>query len=214
MKKSFNFKNIFHPKRVKANKIRIIFILVLVLVVFGWIFTQNKYFSKFPKIPITSSSQNTKIPNLGTKDNEQNQLGDFYLIIPKLDLKIPIIANVNAADKTAYNLALEKGVAQMKGSGLPGGASNIFIFGHSSFYANQPGNYKEIFATLNKLQENDQILVWYGQKEFIYVVNKTEIVDPTDVAIANPTQKEQLTLMTCWPPGKSAKRYVVTATPK
>lgn len=138
---------------------------------------------------------------------------DFYLIIPKLEVQAPIIPDVDGGNKDLYFQALEKGVAHLSHSAKPGEGSNIFIFGHSSFYSNQPGNYKEIFRHLEDLQTDDQIIVWYQGKENIYAVKDKKIVDPQEIEVAKPTLNEQLTLMTCVPPGTTLKRLIVIALP-
>jgi len=134
---------------------------------------------------------------------------DFHLSIPSLDINVPVIADVDGADQTAYNKALEGGVAQLLGSAKPGEGSNIFIFGHSSYYWYKPGDYKKIFATLDKLKEGDEIIIWYNKKEYKYSVSETKIVRPDEVDVLKPTTQEQVSLMTCWPPNTILKRLIV-----
>jgi len=139
---------------------------------------------------------------------------DFHLLIPKIQVEAPIIADVDGADKEAYFKALEGGVAHFKGTAKPGEGSNIFIFGHSSFYLWSPGNYKEIFRHLEDLAVNDEIILWYQQKEYQYQVTEMKVVEPEEVEFINPTKEEQLTLMTCVPPGTTLKRLIVIGKPK
>jgi len=136
---------------------------------------------------------------------------NFHLLIPSLDINAPVIANVDGSDKKAYDKALEGGVAQLQGSSKPGEGSNIFIFGHSSFYWWSLGNYKKIFANLDKLKEGDEITLWYNKKEYKYEVTETKIVSPDEVDVLKPTEKEQVSLMTCWPPNTTLKRLIVIA---
>lgn len=134
---------------------------------------------------------------------------DFHLLIPSLDINAPVIADVDGADQAAYDKALENGVAQLKGSSKPGEGSNIFIFGHSSFYWYKPGNYKKIFATLEDIKIGDEIILWYSKKKYVYVVSETKVVDPEEVDVLKPTSKEQVSLMTCVPPGTTWHRLIV-----
>ncbi len=136
---------------------------------------------------------------------------DFHLLIPSLDISAPIIADVDGADEETYNKALEGGVAQLKGSSKPGEGSNIFIFGHSSFYWYKPGEYKKIFSNLDELKEGDEIIIWYHQKEYKYKVVETKLVRPDEVDVIKPTHEEQVSLMTCWPPNTILKRMIVIA---
>lgn len=134
---------------------------------------------------------------------------DFHLVIPKLNLQVPIISDVDGSDKEAYFRALENGVAHFKGTAKPDEGSNIFIFGHSSFYQDRPGNYKEIFKDLEQLKEGDEIILWYEKKEFRYSVSEIKIINPTQVEVLRPTSYEQVSLMTCVPPGTTLKRLIV-----
>ena len=138
---------------------------------------------------------------------------DFHLEIPSLNINAPIIADVDGNDKDAYFKALEGGVAHFQGTAKPGEGSNIFIFGHSSYYWWAAGDYKEIFKNLEDVKEGDEIDVWYQEKEYKYKVSKTEVVDPTDVDVLKPTPSEQLTLMTCVPVGTDKQRLIVIAKP-
>lgn len=138
---------------------------------------------------------------------------DFHLIIPKLEIEAPIIANVDGSNQTAYDKALENGVAHFKGTSKPGEGSNIFIFGHSSFYWYKPGDYKEIFKNLSDLAEGDEIILWYNQKEYKYKITKIKTVSPSEVNVLQPTAEEQVSLMTCVPPGTTLKRLIIIAKP-
>jgi len=134
---------------------------------------------------------------------------DFHLVIPALNIDAPVIADVDGANQAAYDKALEGGVAQLKGSAKPGEGSNIFIFGHSSFYWYKPGNYKEIFRNLDDLKQNDEVILWYNSKEYQYQVTSKQTVEPDQVDATLPTREEQVSLMTCVPPGTTLRRLIV-----
>jgi len=61
------------------------------------------------------------------------------------------------------------------------------------------------------------ILVWYNKKEYKYKVAETKVVATNDTAVLDsinhPLNFEQLTLMTCWPPGTTQKRLIIIAKP-
>ncbi len=136
---------------------------------------------------------------------------DFFLYIPKLEVKAPIFSNISGVDKDAYLKVLENGVAHYAGTNLPGEAGRVFIFGHSSYYRNRPGNYKTIFAKLNNLIQNDEIIIYYQQNKYSYRVTSKNIVNPDDTNVLLPTENKTLTLQTCWPPGTTDKRLVVNS---
>lgn len=157
----------------------------------------------------------TQPPAAPTPAAAQSPLYDsFHLLIPSLDISAPVIPDVDGANQKAYDKALEGGVAQLSGSAKPGEGSNIFIFGHSSFYWYKPGDYKKVFATLNKLKKGDKIILWYDKKEHQYAVSETKIISPSGVDVIKPTKEEQVTLMTCWPPNTTQKRLIVIAKPE
>lgn len=131
------------------------------------------------------------------------------LIIPQIQVKAPIIWNIDPTDITKN---LEKGVVHYKGTGLPGEVGNIFITGHSSYYSWAQGDYKDVFALLDKLQINDKIYIQYKGKNLVYQVTKTEVVTPDDISALSTTNNKTLTLMTCVPVGTNLRRLIVTAT--
>ena len=56
----------------------------------------------------------------------------FSVVIPSIDAKSDIIANVNAGDFVEYERALRDGVAHARGTYFPGQGKNIFLFSHST----------------------------------------------------------------------------------
>jgi len=138
------------------------------------------------------------------------RLFEFGLNISKISVLVPVVGDVDGTNKYTYNKALLSGVAQYKGTALPGQGGNIFIFGHSSTW-NGEGQYAQAFAKLNDLDSGDKIVLYYQNREFIYNVAKKEIVAADDFSSLNPTKSEQVTLMTCWPIGSNLKRLVVVA---
>ena len=140
-----------------------------------------------------------------------SSINDFRLIIPSLKIEAPIIEDVDGQDPDIYNRSLENGVAHLKGSSKPGEGSNIFIFGHSSFYWHKPGEYKEIFRHLEDLQKNDEIIIGHNGREYKYKVTSKTTVDPRQIDVIRPTSQEQVSLMTCVPPGTTLKRLIVVA---
>lgn len=151
----------------------------------------------------TSASKTTKTPTYT----------DFHLLIPSLDISAPVIADVNGKNKETYFKALQGGVAHFNGTAKPGENSNVFIFGHSSYYLWDAGDYKTIFKNLEDIKVGDEISLWYQKKEYKYKVTETKVVEPTEISVLKPTPEEQLTLMTCVPPGTAEKRLIVIAKP-
>lgn len=145
-------------------------------------------------------------------DTIQNLPKSYTLEVGQLNLSAPIILNVDGNNKVAYLVALVNGVAQMSGTAQPGEAGNTVIFGHSSYYDDQPGNYKKVFSHLNQLKAGNIINIKSGEQFLTYSVIENRIVSPNDVSVlAQDKTKKLLTLITCWPPGTIEKRLVVIA---
>lgn len=138
---------------------------------------------------------------------------DFSVVIPKVGANANIIPNVDAADEGEYLAALQKGVAHALGSTFPGEGGHIFLFAHSTDYFWNMGTYNAVFYLLYKLDVHDEIDIFYKGQRYAYKVVSKEIVDPSQVQyITRKTNKEFLTLQTCWPPGTTLKRLLVFAT--
>ena len=141
----------------------------------------------------------------------QTVSADPRLIIPKLNIDVPVNFNVNIAD--IYD-AMMNGVAHYRiagASAFPGEVGNFIITGHSAgdVYSSNP--YKYIFSGLERLEDGDLIYVNYNSTRYTYRVTKKEVVEPTDVAaLVVATDKPIITLVTCTPLGTSRYRLLVT----
>lgn len=139
---------------------------------------------------------------------------DPRLIIPKINVDVPAIYGVGN-DHASQMTAMEKGVAHFGIPGAnsrPGEIGNTVLSGHSSNDLFDGGDYKFIFAQLEKLVVGDTIYANYEGKRYTYVVTKMEVVKPTEVSkLVYPTDKPMLTLITCTPLGTSLNRLLVTA---
>lgn len=134
---------------------------------------------------------------------------EFILFIDKLNLTAPIITGVDPSDEKRYNDALKGGVLLMPGMAHPGEGGHIFIYGHSS--SDVQSDYDKIFATLNDLNNDDEIKIYYHGEEYAYKVAEKKIIVPTDTSVLAKTASETLTLMTCWPVGTDDQRLVIIA---
>lgn len=137
---------------------------------------------------------------------------NFSVVIPKIGANARIISNVNTANEREYSEALKKGVAQAQGTAYPGEGGHIFLFAHSTDYWWNVSSYNAVFYLLGKLIKGDDINIFYKGERFVYRVVDSKIVDPSEVEyITRKTNKEFLTLQTCWPLGTTFKRLLVFA---
>ena len=138
----------------------------------------------------------------------------FSVVIPKINAKANIIANVDTGNETEYDKALSEGVAHAKGTYFPGQGKNIFLFAHST---NAPWNvsrFNAVFYLLDKMSKGDQIIIYFADKRYIYQVTDIKTVGPNDTSYLNDDGLgEKLILQTCSPPGTSWNRLLVFAKP-
>jgi len=132
---------------------------------------------------------------------------NFALIIPKISVWTKIAPNIDPGKRTEYLGVLRKGVAHAKGSVLPGMKGNLYIFGHSS-------GQNPVFSLLNKLETDDEVIVYFQGRQYRYQVTEKQILPRNDIYFFQPqSEKEQLILQTCWPLGTDLKQLVVIAVP-
>ena len=99
---------------------------------------------------------------------------------------------------------LKKGVGQHIGTPNPGQKGNLVLSAHNDIFG-------EIFRDLDKLQKGDEVIIYTSQRTYVYVVEQTQIVEPTRVEVMAPTQESVVTLISCYPYMVNNKRIVVTA---
>lgn len=137
----------------------------------------------------------------------------FSIEIPKIKLVSPIIKGVDATNEKEYRKALTMGIAQAKGSALPGNKGTIFLFGHSTDYPWNLTRYNTIFLRLDELKKNDLIILKKDGKEYKYLVTEKKVVWPNEVKYIKENIKDQLILQTCTPIGTAFQRLLVFASP-
>jgi sortase A len=138
----------------------------------------------------------------------------FSIVIPKISATSNVIANVDASDPDEYQDALKKGVAHAKGTYFPGQNGNIFLFSHSTDSPLNFARYNAIFYLLKKLEEGDEIIVYFADKRYDYEVVDKLTTDISDTSWLSPKAgEERLILMTCDPPGTTWHRLLVVAKP-
>lgn len=99
---------------------------------------------------------------------------------------------------------LKKGVGQNFASAQPGQNGNVILSAHNDVYG-------ELFRYLDKLVPGDQIIIYTQQRQFVYVVDRTAIVEPTAVEVMASTGNPTATLISCYPYLVNKQRIVVFA---
>lgn len=178
----------------------LVFASVLALLNAEWITAQAQY--RFVK-PVSQS--NLVIPTTAPSPDAVN------LQIPSLSVNAPVVYDETSYNESKIQLALRRGVVHYGTTALPGQAGNIVILGHSSGQLWAPGDYKFVFTHLDKVKDNDRIIIDYKGTRYIYRVIGREIVEPTDLSVTQPSREPKLTLITCTPVGTNKNRLVITA---
>ncbi|HRJ06483.1 MAG TPA: sortase [Candidatus Saccharibacteria bacterium] len=139
---------------------------------------------------------------------------DPLLIIPKINVNVPVVYDTKP-DQASQLKAMENGVAYFGIPGAdskPGQIGNTVISGHSSNDFIDSGNYKFVFALLERLKKGDIFYLHYNGIRYTYSVTGTRVVKPNDVqALVYETDKPVVTLITCTPLGTALNRLLVTA---
>jgi len=137
---------------------------------------------------------------------------DFGIVIPKIGANARVIAGVDWQDSRAYQQALALGVAQAKGTANPGEPGNVFLFSHSGVDFLETARYNALFYLIDKLIDEDEIVLIYRGEKFTYQVTEKKIVAAESLEYLRGDEREKtLTLMTCFPAGTTWKRLVVIA---
>jgi sortase A len=99
---------------------------------------------------------------------------------------------------------LKKGVAQHIGTSNPGQPGNVVLSAHNDVYG-------ELFRELDKLQPGDLVKLYTQQRQYVYLVDRTQIVEPTAVEVMASAGAPTVTLISCYPYLVDKQRIVVFA---
>lgn len=140
----------------------------------------------------------------------------FSVVIPKIGANEKIVANVDPDNEDEYIKVLLNNIAHAKGTAFPGINGTTYLFAHSTDDFWNVGRYNAVFYLLNKMEKGDDVVLFFNNKRYNYIVTETKIVDPSDTHFitAKLGQGEQVILQTCWPPGTAWKRLLVFAASK
>lgn len=99
---------------------------------------------------------------------------------------------------------LKKGVGQYAGSAAPGENGNVVLSAHNDVYG-------EIFRYLDRLVPGDQVIISTQQRQYVYIVDRTVLVEPTAVEVMASSGSPTVTLISCYPYLVDTQRIVVFA---
>lgn len=172
-------------------------------------------------LPATPTATPTPTPNalaelIGASPIEvlQPVNTEFSLVVPRIAANVKVIKDVDTTNQESYTAALKNGVAHAMGTAYPGQGGHVYLFAHSTDYWWNVGQYNAVFYLLYKLLPGDEVDIFYEGNRYVYRVIGQQVVDPSQVEyLTRRSDKEFLTLQTCWPPGTTLKRLLVFAVP-
>lgn len=158
-----------------------------------------------------SGTKKTEIVVGSVKPNWEVPDINYSIFIPKIEAKSKVMENVDASNSKQYLAALKLGVAEAAGLSHPGEKGTTYLFAHSVGSRVDYARYNAVFYLLDKVGDGDVVEVVYKGKLFKYEVVAKEILPANDTRYLVPQQlSEKLVLQTCYPPGTSWKRLVVS----
>ena len=119
------------------------------------------------------------------------------LEIPRLNVSAIVRAG---SDSRTLRLA----VGHIGGTSLPGEPGNIGLAAHRDTF----------FRRLGEIRPDDLVRLVTAEGTYVYRVEDTQVVDPHDTWVLNPTDEPALTLVTCYPfryVGSAPRRFIVRA---
>ena len=119
-------------------------------------------------------------------------------------LEIPTLGVSTIVREGEDARTLQLAVGHIAGTALPGAAGNMGLAGHRDTF----------FRRLREIDPGDVIRLVAVEGTYTYVVDSTQIVDPDDLWVLDPTPEPSLTLVTCYPftyLGTAPERFIVRA---
>jgi sortase A len=162
---------------------------------------EAKYPTPSDKRAVASvKSSRRRIAILARRFAHQAQTGDAIgrIVAPAMDgLDIVVVQGTDTA-------SLEKGPGHYPQTPFPGQGGTVGIAGHRT-------TYLAPFRHIDSMHRGDRITLKMPYATFFYRVQKTAIVDPSDVGIVRKVGYERLVLSACHPLYSASERYIVFA---
>lgn len=119
------------------------------------------------------------------------------LEIPRIGLSAVVLEGVGSR-------TMQVALGHIPGTPSPGQQGNVGVAGHRDTF----------FRALHRINMQDEIVLETTAKTYHYRVTSLEVVDPEYVAVLRSNNKDELTLVTCYPfsyLGPAPKRFIVHA---
>ncbi|MFC1617985.1 sortase domain-bontaining protein [Patescibacteria group bacterium] len=138
-------------------------------------------------------------------------LEPYTLSINKIGAEAPIVFGKSRDENDIYE-DLKSGFVHYYNTALPGERGDTDFFCHSSAPFGSDGNFDTLCANLDKLERGDEIIVSSETNKMRYVVtSRKNDYDPGDPKIFRKTDRDSISIISCWPAGTNNKRIVIRA---
>jgi sortase A len=117
------------------------------------------------------------------------------LHLPSIGVSQPLFEGVTLT-------AINRGPSLWPGAALPGELGNVVVAGHRTTYTRP-------FWDLDLLQPGDELIFeLHDGSRHVYTLDRTEVVDETDIHIIDQSYGYRATLFACHPKGSARQRIV------
>jgi sortase A len=168
----------------------------------------NHRFESYNRAPLTQVDQQAlltlhsitqRIGYLARQEEHAVSSGDAIgrIQIPRIGAQFDVVQGTDTS-------SLQKGPGHYPDTALPGLGQTVAIAGHRT-------TYLAPFQRINELQPNDQIILSVRYARFTYLVQKTQIVQPTALWVTDNVGYDRLVLSACNPLYSAAQRIIVFA---
>jgi sortase A len=140
------------------------------------------------------------LARLGERLVDESKPGDALGRIEAPDMNGLNMVFVQGTDESS----LELGPGHYPETAMPGQGKTIAIAGHRT-------TYLAPFRHIDSMKKGDKITLKMPYGTFVYAVQKTAIVDPTDVGVIHETGYERLVLSACNPLYSASQRFIIFA---
>jgi sortase A len=156
-------------------------------------------------ITLSSAPIATEIDATAPLPVPENPPADPYAAEPEIRhglLEIPAIGLSQPLFEGVSLTAINRGPSHWPGTAMPGELGNVVVAGHRTTYTRP-------FWDLQALKAGDELVFTMTDgSRHVYVLDRIEIVGPTDVHIVEQTHAHTATLFACHPRGSARQRIV------
>jgi LPXTG-site transpeptidase (sortase) family protein len=156
-----------------------------------------------PQLPETGFAPGkiTKLP-IQSVEAQYKDLGNLWLEIPKLNLKLPIIG-VPLSDKGWDLTWLGNSAGWLNGTAYPTWKGNTGITAHVYDANGLPGP----FVNLHTLAWGNEVIIHSNGMQYVYTVQDVYRANPADTRVLRHMDQPTLTLITCLGFDQSSNSY-------